>query len=98
MYSPKIKEEFVRMLYQLKQIEKRPITHLANEAIEKYLGEKFRLQKEVAFENVAESINLDDSCEKLLLISPNSLQQNHLFNSMKRTGSELVKVNAGCKP
>ena len=37
MYSPKIKEQHVRSLYLLKQIVKRPITHLANEAIEQYL-------------------------------------------------------------
>ena len=37
MYSPKIKEQHVRSLYQLKQIVKRPITRLANEAIEQYL-------------------------------------------------------------
>lgn len=40
MYSPKIKEELVRQLYQLKLIEKRPITHLANEAIIIYLSQK----------------------------------------------------------
>ncbi len=37
MYSPKIKEQHVRSLYQLKQIVKRPMTHLANEAIAQYL-------------------------------------------------------------
>ncbi|MEO8231489.1 MAG: hypothetical protein ABI638_04360 [Ignavibacteriota bacterium] len=37
MYSPKIKEQHVRALYLLKQQVKKPITHLANEAIEQYL-------------------------------------------------------------
>ena len=48
MYSPKIKEEHVRELYRLKQILKRPITHLANEAIEQYLNkiEMIKQQKE----------------------------------------------------
>jgi len=37
MYSPKIKEQHVRALYLLKQQVKKPITHLANEAIAQYL-------------------------------------------------------------
>lgn len=37
MYSPKIKEQHVRALYLLKQVVKKPITHLANEAIAQYL-------------------------------------------------------------
>ena len=37
MYSPKIKEDHVRKLYQLKQVEKRPMTKLVSEAIEQYL-------------------------------------------------------------
>lgn len=37
MYSPKIKPQHVRALYQLKQLVKRPMTHLANEAIAQYL-------------------------------------------------------------
>jgi hypothetical protein len=37
MYSPKIKEQHVRALYQLKLIVKRPMTRLANEAIAQYL-------------------------------------------------------------
>ena len=45
MYTPRIKEEFVRQLYQLKQKEKRPITHLANEAIEQYLKSKSLIQR-----------------------------------------------------
>lgn len=46
MYSPKIKEEHVRDLYRLKQIVKRPITHLANEAIEQYLNKIQNLKQE----------------------------------------------------
>lgn len=38
MYSPKIKEHHVRALYLLKQQVKKPITHLANEAIAQYLN------------------------------------------------------------
>ncbi len=40
MYSPKIKEDLVRKLYLLKQLEKKPITVLANEAINEYLNKK----------------------------------------------------------
>ena len=46
MYSPKIKEEHVKDLYRLKQIVKRPITHLANEAIEHYLNKIQKLKQE----------------------------------------------------
>ena len=39
-YSPKIKGDLVRRLYQLKQIEKRPMTRLVNEAVIEYLEKK----------------------------------------------------------
>lgn len=40
-YSPKIKPELVRRLYQLKHstVPKKPITRLANEAIEIFLNQ-----------------------------------------------------------
>jgi len=38
MYSPKIKEEYVSQLWHLKQRIKKPITHLANEAIAEFLN------------------------------------------------------------
>lgn len=40
-YSPKIKPELVRRLYQLKHstVPKKPITKLANEAIEIFLNQ-----------------------------------------------------------
>ena len=37
MYSPKIKVDLVRQLYQLKQQTKRPMTKLVNEAVVEYL-------------------------------------------------------------
>jgi hypothetical protein len=40
MYSPKIKKEHVKALYQLKLIEKEPMTKLVNKAIEEYLQRK----------------------------------------------------------
>ncbi|MHB8335832.1 MAG: hypothetical protein ACYDEE_00245 [Ignavibacteriaceae bacterium] len=46
MYSPKIKENYVRQLYQLKKIEKRPMTRLVNEAIAQYLLTKHQTRKE----------------------------------------------------
>ena len=39
-YSPKIKGDLVRRLYQLKQKEKRPMTRLVNEAVTEYLEKK----------------------------------------------------------
>ena len=39
-YSPQIKGDLIRRLYQLKQIEKRPMTRLVNEAIILYLEKK----------------------------------------------------------
>ena len=36
-YSPKVKEEFVRKLYLLKQQNKKPMTRMVNEAVEDYL-------------------------------------------------------------
>lgn len=37
MYQPSITDEQVRKLYQLKQIKKRPMTKLIQEAVEQYL-------------------------------------------------------------
>lgn len=37
MYSPKIKEELVRKLYQLKQQTNKPMTNLVHEAVTEYL-------------------------------------------------------------
>lgn len=37
MYSPKVKEELVRELYQLKQLNKKPMTNMVNEAVIEYL-------------------------------------------------------------
>ena len=39
-YSPQIKGDLIRSLYQLKQIEKRPMTRLVNEAVIEYLEKK----------------------------------------------------------
>ena len=40
MYTPALSEELIRKLYQLKQVEKRPMTVLINEAVEQYLNNK----------------------------------------------------------
>lgn len=45
-YSPQIKGDLVRRLYQLKQKEKRPMTRLVNEAITEYLDKLERTEKE----------------------------------------------------
>jgi predicted transcriptional regulator len=39
-YSPQIKGDLIKRLYQLKQKEKRPMTRLVNEAITEYLERK----------------------------------------------------------
>ena len=45
MYSPKIKEELVRELYQEKQRVGKPMTKLVNEAITEYLRRKCNERK-----------------------------------------------------
>jgi len=50
MYSPKLKEEHVRALYKLKQIEKKPMTRLVEEALEVYLKLK-QQTKEISNED-----------------------------------------------
>lgn len=39
MYSPKIPERFIPILYRLGRERGRPMTHLVAEAIERYLAE-----------------------------------------------------------
>jgi hypothetical protein len=39
MYSPKIKEELIPVLYQFAKVNKIPMTRLVNEIIEKWLFE-----------------------------------------------------------
>lgn len=46
MYSPEIRPELVKSLYQLKLKEGRPITKIANEAIEIYLANKLQNEEE----------------------------------------------------
>lgn len=40
MYSPKVNEEYIPVLYQLKQATGKPMTLLVNEAISEYLGKR----------------------------------------------------------
>lgn len=40
MYSPKIKKDFIPVLYNLKLLTHKPMTVLVNTAIEKYLKEE----------------------------------------------------------
>jgi hypothetical protein len=37
MYTPKLREDLVCALYSLKQVRKRPMTKLLNEAVEQYV-------------------------------------------------------------
>lgn len=41
MYSPKIEEKLVRLMYQVKVRHKKPITHTANELLKEALKEKY---------------------------------------------------------
>ena len=50
MYQPEVKEELIRKLYQLKLVEKRPMTKLINEAVEQYLSTKQSFKLEVTHE------------------------------------------------
>ncbi len=50
MYSPKIKEEYVRQLYQLKLVEHKAMTTLVNEAIQQYLITKQINRKETDYD------------------------------------------------
>lgn len=45
MYSPKVKEELIPILYKLGKIKNRPMTKLVNEAIEEYLEKHKNLIK-----------------------------------------------------
>lgn len=40
MYSPKISEKFIPMLYRLAKAQKRPMTFLVNQAVEQYLAKE----------------------------------------------------------
>ena len=40
LYSPRLKGDLIRRLYQLKQKEKKPMTKLVNEAVTEYLERK----------------------------------------------------------
>ncbi|MBK7105519.1 MAG: hypothetical protein IPH62_09560 [Ignavibacteriae bacterium] len=40
MYTPALSEELIRKLYQLKQVEKKPMTVLINEVDEEWLNNK----------------------------------------------------------
>lgn len=47
MYSPRIKDEQLRKLYQLKEVKKKPITQMVQEAIEEYLSKHDKNNNEV---------------------------------------------------
>ena len=51
MYIPKLKDEKVRKLYQLKQQVRRPMTFLINEAVEMYLMKQLKSMEEHSNEN-----------------------------------------------
>lgn len=53
MYSPKISEDIVRQLYQLKTILKIPITRIVNTALRDYLNQHSLIIKQQKKEEVS---------------------------------------------
>lgn len=51
MYSPKIDEELVRALYQIKKQTKLPMTRMVNDAVRSYLAKKHRITEETEVED-----------------------------------------------
>ena len=45
MYSPKIDEKHIPVLYRLGKQTKKPMTHLVNEAITEYIAKEMSLTK-----------------------------------------------------
>jgi hypothetical protein len=50
MYSPKIKEEFIPILYQISMSKRMPMTKLVNQIIRDYLEGRFQIQTEIRIE------------------------------------------------
>ena len=59
MYSPKIKPELVKELYNLKQTKKKPMTKMVNEAVREYLikNNNQRGQYECNYKNICKNHN-----------------------------------------
>ena len=58
MYSPKIKEEFIPILYRISASKRIPMTKLVNQIIKDYLERNFQTQSEKTVEELKEKLDL----------------------------------------
>jgi hypothetical protein len=58
MYSPKIKEEFIPILFKISVSKKIPMTKLVNQIIKDYLERNFQIQSEKTVEELKEKLDL----------------------------------------
>ena len=58
MYSPKIKEEFIPILYRMSASKRIPMTKLVNQIIKDYLERNFQIQSEKTVEELKEKLDL----------------------------------------
>jgi len=57
MYSPKIKEEFIPILYRISASQRIPMTKLVNQIIKDYLERDFQIQSEKTVEELKEKLD-----------------------------------------
>jgi hypothetical protein len=71
MYSPKIKEEFIPILFKISLSKKIPMTKLVNQIIKDYLERKFQIQSEKTIEESEEKLDLaTESCLSIGINKP----------------------------
>jgi hypothetical protein len=58
MYSPKIKDEFIPLLYRISASKRMPMTKLVNQIIKDYLERNFQIQSEKTVELLKEKLDL----------------------------------------
>jgi hypothetical protein len=58
MYSPKIKEEFIPILFRISTSKRIPMTKLVNQIIKDYLERNFQIQSEKTVEELKEKLDL----------------------------------------
>ena len=57
MYSPKIKEEFIPILYRISTSKRMPMTKLVNQIIKDYLERHLQIQSEKTVEESKEKLD-----------------------------------------
>ena len=58
MYSPKIKEEFIPILFRISLSKRIPMTKLVNQIIQDYLERNFQIKSEKTVEGSKEKLDL----------------------------------------